>query len=127
MGAREICGARGLCFKCEQAGHWANECPYEVGTRAMQQTSRKKGGRASTWRATASEVYCYRCGRPDHKAPECYAKWDVAGRRIDDGEEYSDDSDDDDDDVCYRCGRGGHWASQCFAVKNVYGQYIGDA
>jgi len=61
---------------------------------------------------------CYKCGRNDHYASECFAKTHISGTQFNDSESSSSD-----DDTCYRCGRSGHYASNCYAKTRGYNNY----
>ena len=104
---REIRGAKDLCNRCGKSGHFANRCDEEddeddeedvededvdewlcdycdrgfttrygcmVHERSCKETGKSKQGTTSG--------ACYRCGRPGHYSPDCYASRHVKGYEL---------------------------------------------
>jgi hypothetical protein len=52
-----------VCFKCNQPGHWASECPQNSSARATADVNKR-------------DVYpCLRCGKTGHWAQNCTQPW----------------------------------------------------
>lgn len=52
-----------VCFKCNQPGHWASECPQNAAVRASADVNKR-------------DVYpCLRCGKTGHWAQNCTQPW----------------------------------------------------
>jgi hypothetical protein len=90
------------CFKCDETGHYANECTNEEETFNCRYCDKKfetqKGktfhenvhckNKNKNVNITKSSVTCYRCGRDGHKSPDCYARTDVDGDELDSEDSY---------------------------------------
>jgi len=94
-------GTDDTCYKCNLAGHFANRCPNDAPAPKPKQKEVEEWGceycdRTFTTRYGCSvhersckknveeveepRVYvCYKCGRPGHKSPDCYARTHVDG------------------------------------------------
>ena len=81
---REIRGSADVCFKCNRAGHWANQCYArtvevwgcnycESEFDTQQQAERHERSCGSRKRSNSGDE-CYRCGRSGHWANQCYAR-----------------------------------------------------
>jgi predicted GIY-YIG superfamily endonuclease len=97
----EIRGNADICYKCNLAGHFANRCPNDAPAPKTKEKEVEEWGceycdRTFTTRYGCSvhersckknveeveeqRVYvCYKCGRPGHKSPDCYARTHVNG------------------------------------------------
>jgi predicted GIY-YIG superfamily endonuclease len=111
---RELQSSIDVCYKCNLAGHVAAKCPVtkrvekkavieefiyccsycdrtfttEYGCGVHERSCRKT---VSPKKMVNKKVTgaCYRCGRPGHYSPDCYARTDTDGNELSD-DEYSD-------------------------------------
>uniref|UniRef100_A0A671DNT9 CCHC-type domain-containing protein n=1 Tax=Rhinolophus ferrumequinum TaxID=59479 RepID=A0A671DNT9_RHIFE len=71
------------CFRCEQCGHWAWECPPSGG-HDQRLRSRGRGGfisdRAFPFVSSSLPVICYHCGESGHLAKDCDLQEDGWGK-----------------------------------------------
>lgn len=136
--AAEFRGAADLCFICGNADHWVGDCPYKNARQAATLSRKEKGKKPRRGAKVkevikyiaggkdASEQCCWKCGRPGHYAPDCYARRDVYGRAIEEGQvniaSYRSSSST--GIICYRCGRPGHKSTECYARRDVDGDVL---
>lgn len=68
---KEQMGNADVCYKCNLASHFANNCPVTIRVKYQQPKPKQAGA-------------CYRCGRSSHYSPDCYASTHVKGYELDD-------------------------------------------
>ena len=120
---REIWSAKDLCTQCGRPGHFVKDChaktdasgnkiEYEkavlewgcdycdrtfttaFGCGVHEKSCREKNVRAPHVKQTIKkENACYRCGRPGHYSPDCYARTHKRGYTLDSDCESDEDSD----------------------------------
>ena len=100
---REILGNTDKCYKCGEAGHFANRCSKKVEVvevevwgcdhcdktftsmaRALSHERRCTSNPAIFKKVFAKKTgACYRCGRTSHYSPDCHARTHVDGYDLD--------------------------------------------
>lgn len=100
------------CFKCDQEGHIARNCPSEKATQAPQES---RGGAAREG-AGKGEPHCYNCKQTGHLANACTAPRRNACFSCGEEGHYAGACP---NIKCRNCGRRGHTAARCTAISNV--------
>ena len=116
----EIWAANDLCTQCGRKGHWVKDChaktdvlgntieyeeeewgceycdrtfTTEYSCGVHEKSCRNKKTNYIKQTAINKESVCYRCGRPGHYSPDCYARTYHKGYTLDSDCESDDDSD----------------------------------
>ena len=87
-------GAGDVCYKCNQTGHWASQCP-------------QKPSYSAAPAAGAAGTTCYKCNQTGHWASQCPQNSKAGGGGGKGGGGGG---------ACHKCGGTGHWARDCRAA-----------
>ncbi len=95
----ELRAANDSCYTCGKKGHFANQCKRKSSFTATCSCGREfldfdefnghlraciMRNRPAPKQPTQQKGACYRCGRPGHYSPDCYARRHVKGYELDD-------------------------------------------
>ena len=114
---RELWAANDLCTRCGRPGHFVRDChaktdvsghtiedeiddqqAMKIVLEYLQQQESSKDRREKPFAVKgATKGACYRCGRPGHYSPDCYARTHQKGYELDSGDSDSEESYDSDD------------------------------
>lgn len=114
----EIWSAKDLCTQCGRSGHFVKDCyaetnilgnkieyeyewcceycdrtfTSEIGCTLHEKSCKKNNKNVQIYNAKKTSV-CYRCGRPGHYSPDCYARTHSSGYILDSnsGSDYESD------------------------------------
>lgn len=102
----EIASAGDQCYSCGSADHFVRVCPFVL-SKGSQNSSQKV-----QHKQRKKEQWCARCGYDSHTQAACYAKVDINGFPISQGQH------------CFNCGRSSHMAAACYARRDLDGYLI---
>jgi len=112
-----INGSKDYCFKCGQAGHFANKCQNVL-------ICKYCGGNFKTDGSLKSHEKC--CYKNTNLSMMSWmintVKEMVVGSKVDEVKNAKDVM-----EVCYRCGRTGHFSSNCYAKWHINGYKLTSA
>lgn len=81
------------CFSCHQSNHFASTCPFSSGSSVLSNSPAPSAFHLSNAPTAIKPITkpikqsneksgCFRCGRSSHWARDCFAKFDVNGRKL---------------------------------------------
>ena len=86
----EIWAANDLCTQCGRAGHFARDCYANIDAsgniiryESDDSSDSSESCKENTNVKKNKECVCYRCGRPGHYSPDCYARTHRKGYILD--------------------------------------------
>ncbi|GLB36997.1 putative introduces a single-strand break via transesterification at a target site in duplex DNA [Lyophyllum shimeji] len=89
----------GECFKCNQPGHWAANCPSDGSSNKRQRSF------GSSNNGPSSTVTCYKCHQEGHLSTACPDGDNARFTAARGGGSSA--------DACFKCGKTGHWSNAC--------------
>ncbi|KAI8518448.1 hypothetical protein Bbelb_044650 [Branchiostoma belcheri] len=95
-----------VCFKCDEEGHYADECPHDFHALDRQEQQRKRVPCAPT-----RQGVCYSCDEEGHYADECPHDFHPVDRQ--EQQKKRAPCAPTRQVVCFKCDEEGHYANEC--------------